>query len=419
MFFNIALRNVFRNKRRTAISLGVVSLGVVILFVVFGFVSSSLATTKESMARLYGTVQIGQPVLFETSVSGVHHFFTQTDAKEIEENILDQDPRVISYKREITFTGLIGDRSGVRAFQGTAYDPENKMERFEDLIVEGTPLHNDRIDDRNRNRVMILGLSLADALNKERSVRREGDEFWKATILATNRFASPNAATMEILGAFKFNDLDLEGQLGFIPLRYAQRFLAVPGMIERIVVKTDDIDGAPAFAEELQGKIDAAGYDLAVAPWQDLSPIYASVQEFSGVFQTFTYAGVFLLVFFSIFEVLTMAFLERKREVGTIRAVGTQENQVFAMFFQEGLILGVLGGLLGIVIGALISLWINVADLTWLPPGTIDPVPVFIEVSPFVAVYAFLAAFLSAVLGTLYPAFKNSRRNVVESLSQS
>jgi len=417
MFFNIALRNVFRNKRRTAISVGVVALGVAILFIVFGFVSSSLATTKESLSRLYGTVQVGNPVLFETSPSSFIHFFDEALADQVIE-ILNDDERVLGYKKEITFSGLVGSRSGVTLLSATAYDPDNTVEDFDDLIVEGGPLDKARTDEQGRNRTIILGRALADSLNPAREIE-EGDEYWKTTILANTYYGSMNSATMEVEGVFKFNDLEMEGQLGFIPLDYAQRFLSVPDKVEKLVVKTNDIDGAPQFAAELQQKLDDAGIPLAVAPWQELSPIYSSVEQFSSVFTIFTYIGVFILVFFSIFEVLTMAFLERKREVGTIRAVGTQENQVFSMFLQEGIILGVLGGVVGIIIGGLLSLWINLSNLTWLPPGTIDPVPVIIDLSPFVAVAALIAAFLSAFLGTLYPAFKNSRRNVVESLSQS
>jgi putative ABC transport system permease protein len=124
-----------------------------------------------------------------------------------------------------------------------------------------------------------------------------------------------------------------------------------------------------------------------------------------------------VLVFFSVLEVLTMSFLERTREVGTIRAIGTNRLQVFRIFLAEGTILGLLGGVLGVLAGAALGLWINSVDIRWLPPGALDPVPVRIAVNLSVAVVPFLTALISTFLGTLYPAWKTARQNIVEALS--
>jgi len=275
------------------------------------------------------------------------------------------------------------------------------------MIIEGRPLQQD--DD---HREVLLGRSLASSLGL-----KIGD--W-IVVGGGSVIGNFNASAVEVVGIFKFNDLEREAELAFVPLSFVQKeLLLTKGKVEHLVVKTNNIDDAPAYARELQAKLDAEKIPLQVKPWQELSPLYASVKGFSDVFTLYTYIGVFILAFFSILEVLTMAFLERKREVGTIRAVGTQRRHVFSMFVQEGAVLGVLGGLLGLVTGVLVSLWINGSNFTWSPPGTIDPVPVVVAVSPVVALLAFLAALLSALLGTLYPAYKNSRRNIVESLSQT
>ncbi|MBI1730493.1 ABC transporter permease [Candidatus Acetothermia bacterium] len=403
MFFNIALRNVFRNRRRTAISLGVVALGVAILYVVVGFVSASLVTTKESLARLYGSVQVASSKYFANQTKAYMHLMDQ-DAADRAEEILKNDPHVLGTETQLGFTGLIGNIKGSTLLTAQGYDPTNPVENFGDLIVDGTPLQ-----DRTDPREILLGKSLADSLGLN-----VGD--W-IVVGAGTQIGNFNASAVQVVGIMKFNDLEQEGQLGFIPLAAVQKLLMTKSKIERIIVKTDNIDAAPQFARELQAKFDAAGISLQVRPWQQLSPLYASIRQFSDVFTLYTYIGVFILAFFSILEVLTMAFLERKREVGTIRAVGTRRRQVFLMFVQEGVVLGVIGGVLGVLLGFLIAALINGSSLTWLPPGTIDPVPVIIGASPLVAALAFLAALASALLGTLYPAYMNSRRNIVESLS--
>jgi putative ABC transport system permease protein len=403
MFFNIALRNVFRNKRRTAISLGVVALGVAILYLVVGFVSASLVTTKESLARLYGSVQVASIKYFANQTKAYLQLMDQDVADRVQA-ILKDDPHVVGTETQLGFTGLIGNIKGSTLLTAQGYAPTNPVENFSDMIVDGTPLQ-----DRTDPREILLGKSLADSLGL-----KIGD--WIA-IGAGTQIGNFNAIAVQVVGIMKFNDLEQEGQLGFIPLASVQKLLMTKGKIERIIVKTDNIDNAPAFARGLQAKLDAAGISLEVRPWQQLSPLYASIRQFSDVFTLYTYIGVFILAFFSILEVLMMSFLERKREVGTIRAVGTRRRQVFLMFVQEGIVLGVLGGVLGVAVGLLAGAIINGSGMTWLPPGTIDPVPVAISVSPLVASLAFLAALISALLGTIYPAYMNSRRNIVESLS--
>jgi putative ABC transport system permease protein len=112
-----------------------------------------------------------------------------------------------------------------------------------------------------------------------------------------------------------------------------------------------------------------------------------------------------------------MSFLERTREVGTIRAIGTNRSQVFRIFIMEGVILGALGGVVGVALGTALGLWLNNAAIRWLPPGALDPEPVRIALTLSVAVVPFLTALGSTFLGTLYPAWKTAQKNIVEALS--
>ena len=112
-----------------------------------------------------------------------------------------------------------------------------------------------------------------------------------------------------------------------------------------------------------------------------------------------------------------MSFLERTREVGTIRAVGTRRFQVFAMFLMEGVILGAVGGFLGILAGTGLGALINYGGITWVPPGAIEPIPLQIQLGLSVALFPFFTALISTFLSTLYPAWKNARLSIVKALS--
>ena len=400
MFLKIALRNVFRNKRRTALSLLVVAFGVSMLYLVMGFVSQSLASTKQSMAQLYGAVQIADEGVFDKTTRGYGHLIDlDTAAKVIA--LLDADARVAGTKQELGFFGLIGNEKGSKIVTGSGFVPGNAVEDFSGIITEGQPL--DTADARQ----VIIGRKLAASLNV-----KPGDWINVATTSVTGNFS---AASARIMGVFKYNDLQQEGQLGFVSLDLAKKILRTD-KVERIIVSLNDLDQAETFAGQLQGKLDAAGIGLSVRPWQQLNPLYGQVQEFGSLFSGLTNVGVFILAFFGVLEVLTISFLERTREVGTVRAIGTKRGQVFSTFLMEGVVLGVLGGAFGIALGAGLGVLINGLDLSWLPPGAIDPVPVVVQVGLAVALIPFLVALVSTVLGAIYPALKSSRFNIVKAL---
>lgn len=401
MFLKIAARNVLRNKRRTAFSLGVTVLGVAILYFVIGFITDSFESIKRNLTREIGAIQIADPKLFDNRAERYEYLIPPETVQKIVA-LLQDDPRVTGYTWTLGFAGLIGNERGSTIVVGRGLIPGNPIEDYSSIVVEGRPLTNDGTPQ------ILIGRRLAERLNV-----RPGETINVATGTASGAF---NAASATIVGIIRYNNIALEGQFGIVNIEFAQQLLRTQG-VERVIVQLKDLDQAEALAQELKTKLATAEIALDVRPWQKLTNFYDSIRAFWSVFAAFTTLGVFVLVFFSVLEVLTMSFLERTREVGTIRALGTNRLQVFRIFVTEGGILGVVGGLLGLGVGALLSVWINAADIRWMPPGAIDPVPVRVAMAWTVGIVPFLTALLSTFLGALYPAWKTARKNIVEALS--
>ncbi len=401
MFFKVALRNVFRNKRRTAFSLGVIVLGVAILCIVIGFVSDSLNGIKRSLVFTVGSVQIADPRYWDNTAKGYEYLIAPETLDRVVA-LLKSDLRVTGYTEELGFAGLIGNEKNSTLLVSSGLIPKNPIYDYSNLIVNGQPLSNDGSPQ------IIIGRKMAETLNV-----KPGDLINIATGTASGSF---NAISAKIVGILRYNDLETEGQIGLVPISFAQKLLRTAG-IDKILVKLPSPDDAEGFTKELQAKLDAQGIALRVRPWQELSSLYSSIKGFYDVFAGFTDIGVFILVFFSVLEVLTMSFLERTREVGTIRAVGTWRSQVFVMFLMEGIILGFLGGLLGVLVGTGLGALINNGRVMWLPPGAIESVPLQIQIGLSVAITPFLTALISTFLSTLYPAWKTARRQIVSALS--
>ncbi|HEY5596993.1 MAG TPA: FtsX-like permease family protein [Candidatus Bipolaricaulota bacterium] len=401
MFFKIALRNVFRNKRRTLLSLGIVALGVSILSLVIGFVSESLRATKAELAREIGSFQIGSALMFDDKAEGFEYLIPPQTLDQLSA-ILNAQPQVSAYTYQINFGGIIGTQRSSTALVARGLVPGNPIEDYSSLIESGEPLNQDDTPQ------ILIGRQLAQTLDV-----KPGDWINLATGTVSGAF---KAASAQVLGTFRYNNSQLEDQLGLLPLWFAQKVLRTDG-VERVIVQLKDLDQAQAVGAQVEQALAQAGIGLEVRGWQELTTFYASIEQFWNVFSGFTVMGVFVLAFFSVLEVLTMSFLERAREVGTIRAVGTRRHQVFWTFLLEGALLGALGGALGLALGAALAFAINALGVGWQPPGAIDPVPLQIAVGADSLTLPFITAVVSTLLGTLYPALKNARLNIVKALN--
>ncbi len=401
MFIKIALRNLSRNTRRTAFSLGVITLGVAIMYLVLGFTGESIDSTKETLTSTSGAVQVADADLFDNSATDYDEYLIDPDTRAQVEELLAEDPRVAAATPQLSFSGLIGNRESSTLLLGTGVVPDNPIQDYADVVEEGNPLSagEDGILI-TRQTAEDLGVSVGDVLNI-------------ATGTASGSFG---AASVTVQGLVQINAGGSSQQVGYVPLASVQSLLRTDG-VERILVRLSQIDQADAFAQDFQRKLNEAGISLDVRTWKELNPFYDSIRSFWNVFSGFTGVGVFVLVFFSVLEVLTMSFLERTREVGSIRAIGTHRAQVFRMFLTEGVVIGLVGGVLGVAAGIGLSALINGVAITWEPPGAVEPVPLEIKIALSVTVIPFLTAIVSTFLSALYPSWTNARRRIVEALS--
>lgn len=396
----IAARNVLRNRRRTLISLLVIAIGLTILSFVLGFVAESLQATQRSLAMELGALQIGDPRVLDGKAPGVEKLI----GPEVLERVLDLVaalPGTAGAAAQIRFAGLVGDERGSTLLLARGIVPEDCLTDYACLIVSGRGLAG------RDAREIVLGERLAERLGVA-----PGDRVNVATGTVSGTL---NAATVTVVGLVRYGEAQIEERLGLVPLGFAQRLLRTDG-VERVLVWLDDLGQASASAQRLTEAFAAGGIPLAVRTWEDLTPFYASLQTFWSAFSGFTTLAVFVLVFFSVLEVLTISFLERTREVGTVRALGTSRRRVFAGFVTEGLAVGALGGLLGIGVGSLVVLLFNTLGLTFVPPGGNMPQPIRVAMGPATVVLPFLVALGATFLSSLYPAARNARLTVAEAL---
>jgi len=153
-----------------------------------------------------------------------------------------------------------------------------------------------------------------------------------------------------------------------------------------------------------------------VKTWYELSPIYQQLSSYFNLLFGFLSLAVTILVFAIILQVLTLAFLERTREIGTLRALGTTQGEVFRMFFVESAWLALLGSLVGVAGGVLFSVLFNAVGIEWKPPGTVDPVTFTIVVTPLTVLPPFVVGLVATLISGVFPSLRTSRIRIVDAL---
>jgi putative ABC transport system permease protein len=403
MQLRLALRNVFRNRRRTLFSLAVLVVSMSILFVVLAFQGEFLRATRLSLACETGAVQVADERLFESTATGYEYLIPpeQLDAVFA---LIAAEEGVLGVAQQLNFAGLVGDETGSTLIIGRGVVPCNCVQDYECIVTTGDPLAEDA------SRQVILGASLARKLNV-----RPGDRINIATGTVSGNF---NAATVDVVGELTYSIEEVEKQLGLFPIAFVQRLLKTDG-VERVLIGLEDLDDADAFSARLQAALDEAGIPLATRTWEELNPSFESIRSFYAAFTGLAAVGIFVFVFFSVLEVLTISFLERTREIGTLRAFGTTRWHVFRGFLIEGAALGLIGGLLGVVFGTGLTLLFNALRVTWTPPGAAIPQAIRLLIGVEVVLVPFVVAVAATLVSAVYPSWKNARLRIVDALRTS
>ncbi len=400
MLVKNALRNVFRNRRRTAFSLAVIVVGFIVLVAVLGFVEEGLRSTQASLAEETGAVQVAAEGLFENTSDGYNYIISPDVLDRVVAEVARMDGvRGVSW--QLSFAGLVGDESGSTLIIGRGLVPCSGVADYECIVTSGGPL------SASSDREVLLGSALARKLGVT-----AGDRINIATRTVSGNF---NAATVTVAGEITYALEELEEQLGLFPISFVQRLLKTDG-VERILIGLQNLDDAETFAASLQERLDDAELPLVTRTWQELNTSYESLQTFYQAFSGLAMIGIAVLVFFSVLEVLTLSFLERSREIGTLRAFGTPRGRIFASFILEGAFLGVIGAVLGALFGTVLVLAFNVVGFAWTPPGAAIPQAIRLALDPMVIGMPIATVLASTILSALLPSWRNARVEIVKAL---
>ncbi len=400
MWLWIPLRSLWRNRRRTLLSLAIIAFGTAISLFVLAFLDNARIQIRDTSVAEYGNLQVASPLLFDDTAEGYEYLLAPDHVATVVD-LLGKEPSYVGSTVQLEFPGLVASGERTQVVRVRAIEPENGLLDFSDYVLEGRGLRGDDLA------AVLVGRSLADRLSLE-----TGDAL---TVTLTTVDGAYNASPLIIEGVYRFSSEQVESQVLLVPLRFGQLLLNTNG-VDRVIVGLDRIEATDAAADRIAAGLVDAGLPLEVRTWEELSPIYQQLSSYFDLLFGFLSLAISVLVFFIILQVLTLAFLERTREIGTLRALGTTRGEVFRLFFSESAWLAVLGSAVGILAGILLSLGFNALGIEWLPPGTVEPSVLATRIGPPTVLLPFLVSLVATLLSALYPALQAARLRVVDAL---
>lgn len=404
MLLRLAMRNVFRARARSAITIGALFFGVAMSNILSGFVMGvGESLVSETIESRVGSIQVHRAGYFEKR-DRQPLTFNLEQSPAFEEK-LKSVQHVSAVTPRLTFQGLLTNGSRGTVSVITAVDPatvQSVLPRV-NLYLEGTPL---TADDRNGAHV---GQELSRALDLKPGV--------PLMLQAQGLGGRDNALDLEPRGTLVGQNPLESKRAATIPLQFAQKLLGMEGRVTEYVVAVDDVRFMNDTAAALKTTL---GSEYEVQTWEELRPALRDMRLVQrAVLGVLSF--IFLIIaLFGVANTLLMSVLERTKEIGTLLAVGMTRGTVAALFMLEAFLQAVVGGTLGLVVAvAVISLARGSGGFTismGAGQGFFKVMPTLLPVVPAIVI---VATCVGSVLAALSPAMRAARMRPVEALSSS
>ncbi len=330
----LALRNVFRQKLRTAMTLAAIVLGVIGLILSGGFVQDVYYQLGEALIHSQsGHLQVSRAGFQAHGTRSPEKFLI--DRPESVTQLLLKLPQVDDVMARINFSGLISNGRSDWPIIGEGVEPDKESALGTQVrFVEGRQLA------KNDQYGIIVGEGIAHSLKL-----RKGD---RVTVLLNTAEGALNSLEFEIVGTFQSFSKDYDARAVRIPLIAAHELLGTKG-VNSLVVSLKRTQDTQAVAEALAHQLDSKQFE--VKTWQQLNDFYENtVALYDRQFGVLQFI-ILVMVLLSVANSVNMGVLERVGEFGTMMALGNSSGAVMRLVVTENVLLGLIGATLGLVLG--------------------------------------------------------------------
>ena len=404
----MAWRNIWRNPRRTILTVCAITFATVLLVFMLSFQFGSYETMINTSVKIStGHLQV-QAEKYQEKKS---IRYVIPDPRAIAD-IVDQIPEVAAYTFRAQAFALISSKDRTYGVVVTGIDPQKEatVSRIKKLVYAGNFL---TADDANQ---ALVGNLLAKNLRVS-----IGDEL---TLLGQGRDGSIGATVVQVKGIFRSGIDEFDRSAMQIPLSTFQDIFSMEGAVHEVVVIAKSLSDVSRIKTQLKAALAVLnnGKALKILDWQELMPGLRQAIEMDLVSGLIFYGLLIIVVAFSILNTFLMAIFERTKEFGVMMAVGTTPRRLTKILLIESMSMTLIGIITGICIGIGITYYFQIHGIDFSGgsellsqfgiSGRMYPKLSLLSVSigPFMVLFFTLFA-------ALYPALKVRRLRPVEAMT--
>jgi putative ABC transport system permease protein len=375
LFFNMAWRNVWRNRRRSLLTIMAISLG------------------------------LGFNIFMRAIGDGFHE---QMVDNSVRSHIGHLEVHLRSYSLRVVGDGLASTAENSAGVAIVGIDPaqERTVTTIDHGIVKGEYLREGMV------RPIVIGDRLAVNLKAEL-----GD---KVVLLVQAADGSMGANLFRVVGIFRSGAPELDSGMAFILRQDAQELFSLQNRVTEAVVLLNSSRAVPAAQQALQSEL--SGKQFEVLTWYQVEPFLLQFIQLDDAFFYIIVVFFFVVISIGILNTIMMSVFERVREFGVMMALGTKPRQIIKLVVEEAFVLAVVGALIGSAIGISASVYFAAEGMNlaaWAEGAAalgMTSTVVYTKLTAANVVLSNLAVVAVVVLVGLYPAMHASRLRPVEAI---
>ena len=333
MFFKIAWRNIWRNKRRTLITLSSIGFAVFFACVMQSMQFGSYERMVDNVVRFYtGYIQVHKRGYWDDKIIDNTFLYDRDLQRRISQmkNVEVVVPRLESFA-----LASYGLQTKGALILGIEPETEDALTNLKSKIIKGTSFN---VDDK----AVLVSEGLADYLNIDAN---------DTLVLIGQGYHGVNAAgKYPVSGIVKFPAPDLNNQLVYLPLLESQWFYGAENRLTSLALVVPKPDVVEKTVNNIMSDIDTEYYETM--SWRDMMPELVQQIELDyigGLVMLYILYGV---IAFGIFGTFLMMTNERSYEFGIMLAVGMKRYKLQIIMFLEIILLALLGTMLGALLSS-------------------------------------------------------------------
>jgi ABC-type lipoprotein release transport system permease subunit len=337
----LSFRNLWRNQRRTLLTMSAMAAATAILIVTMGLTSGAMDDSVQSATGLYhGHAKITTPGYLDGRDIALNL------AQESLPREISQDPHVLGAAGRVRGFALLsaGDENDAQTqpveLLGVSPSEEERVSALSRRVVSGSVLPGDG------GKGILLGTALAKRLEAE-----VGGE-----VVAMGQAADGSIAAeiFTVSGLIDSGDVMLNGSLALVDRDILQRMTALEGRVHEWVLKLDN----PLQAREWAAGMQASMPGAEITPWQRLLPTIAQMLDASGANKAITALIFYFAVVLVTVNTMYMAQLERMREFAVMGAIGLKPRRLMSLIVLEGTLMSGIASVVGGLAGTALSFYL-------------------------------------------------------------